>query len=87
MMIKNNIENLGEILFNAPIYPSLSSAPTITPNNGKPIPVRTNAKMAGQKIDHYQSEIREKLDCLRQKHSEERKPNDPCIFIHRVTPF
>ena len=49
MMIKNNIENLGEILFNAPIYPSLSSAPTITPNNGKPIPVRTNAKMAGQK--------------------------------------
>lgn len=53
MMIKNNIENLGEILFNAPIYPSLSSAPTITPNNGKPIPVRTNAKMAGQKIDHY----------------------------------
>lgn len=60
-MIKNNIENLGEILFNAPIYPSLSSAPTITPNNGKPIPVRTNAKMAGpEKLTTIQSEIRRK---------------------------
>ena len=87
MMIKNNIENLGEILFNAPIYPSLSSAPTITPNNGKPIPVRTNAKMAGRKIDHYPTEIRGKIRLPAPKHSEERKPNDPCIFIHRVTPF
>lgn len=44
-------------------------------------------KWRARKLTTIQSEIRGKLDCLRQKHSEERKPNDPCIFIHRVTPF
>ena len=47
--IKNITENLGDILFNEPTYPCLSNAPTITPNNGKPIPVKQNAITAGQK--------------------------------------
>ena len=43
IIIKNITENLGDILFNEPTYPCLSNAPTITPNNGKPIPVKQNA--------------------------------------------
>lgn len=53
IIIKNITENLGDILFNEPTYPCLSNAPTITPNNGKPIPVKQNAITAGQRNDHY----------------------------------
>lgn len=47
MMIKNNIENLGEILFNVLIYFFLLSVFIIIFNNGKLILVRINVKMVG----------------------------------------
>lgn len=46
-MIKNNIENLGEILFNVLIYFFLLSVFIIIFNNGKLILVRINVKMVG----------------------------------------
>ena len=53
IIIKNITENLGDILFNEPTYPCLSNAPTITPNNGKPIPVKQNAITVAKRNDHY----------------------------------
>ena len=46
-------ENLGDSLLKAPIYPCLSSAPTTTPSNGKPIPVKQKLKLLARNRHHF----------------------------------